>query len=315
MQALMRAHLGAVCKGAACSHALRLSLKNSNSDIIAGFSPQACWERTCSAYQCPLTFKLKDNAHETVDQSAEACCGKTCGSFRWPTGYHKKCSSIAGSSVDVCWGATGGVIACPYGSKKIADGASEKDVSTESYCKPTCDSITCSANQVKKKEAEKEKAEPCESIYCEKTCESFSCADGYTSKTEAAFLRAPSKDKCCEPSCKLLTCPRGFLKKPSLTKTDGLSAEACCDETCTACLKARGWKSQCKNGFLLRKDAGSVIAGSAQLAPERCCNPTCTGFSCPLGKQLIADAEKTFGTCESTCCEPTPCTSLACPPV
>ena len=193
MQALMRAHLGAVCKGAACSHALRLSLKNSNSDIIAGFSPQACWERTCSAYQCPLTFKLKDNAHETVDQSAEACCGKTCGSFRWPTGYHKKCSSIAGSSVDVCWGATGGVIACPYGSKKIADGASEKDVSTESYCKPTCDSITCSANQVKKKEAEKEKAEPCESIYCEKTCESFSCPDGCTSKAGAASLREPSK--------------------------------------------------------------------------------------------------------------------------
>ena len=142
-------------------------------------------------------------------------------------------------------------------------------------------------------------------FYCEKTCESFSCADGYTSKTEAAFFRAPSKDKCCEPSCKLLTRPGGFLKKPSLTKTDRQ----------TACLKARGWKSQCKNGFLLRKDAGSVIAGSAQLAPERCCNPTCTGFSWPLGKQLIADAEKTFGTCESTCCEPTPCTSLACPPV
>ena len=173
MQALMRAHLGAVCKGAACSHALRLSLKNSNSDIIAGFSPQACWERACSAYQCPLTFKLKDNAHEAVDQSTEACCDNTCGSFQCPTGYHKKCSSSAGSSVDVCCVTTCGGITCPYESKRIADGASVKDVSAESCCKLTCDSITCSAGQVKKEEAEKEKTEPCESTCCEKDLRVF----------------------------------------------------------------------------------------------------------------------------------------------
>ena len=97
-------------------------------------------------------------------------------------------------------------------------------------------------------------------------------------KMEAALLRSPNTEQCCEPSCKLFSCPMGLLKKPSFIKTDGFATEACCDATCTACPKTRGWTFQCKKGFLLREDAGSVVAGSAQLAPERCCRPTCAGF-------------------------------------
>ena len=263
-------------------------------------------------------------------------------SFQCPAGYRKKCNSIVGSSVDVCCVATRGVITCPYGSEKFTYSSSLKDAPAESGCKPTCDSITCSAGYAKKERPETcdvpcsvefvngrmayykryettsaaaylkcldhvadkgtplgrkcmlgcqpsndmlsagkqslSSSEPGECTCCEMTCEAFSCPDGQPSKTEAALLRSPNTEQCCEPSCKLFSCPMGLLKKPSFIKTDGFATEACCDATCTACPKTRGWTFQCKKGFLLREDAGSVVAGSAQLAPERCCRPTCAGF-------------------------------------
>ena len=115
-------------------------------------------------------------------------------------------------------------------------------------------------------------SEPCESTWCEKTCSAFSCPDDYSAKTEAALLKAPSTEKCCEASCCRFSCPRGFIEKPS--GAVGFSTDACCDATCTACPKARGYSFRCPRGSQLRGDADSIIAGSAQLAPERCCEST-----------------------------------------
>ena len=159
--------------------------------------------------------------------------------------------------------------------RKCLDHVADKGTPLGRKCMPGCQP---SNDMLSAGKQSLSSSEPGECTCCEMTCEAFSCPDGQPSKTEAALLRSPNTEQCCEPSCKLFSCPMEFLKKPSFIKADGLSTEARCDATCTACPKARGSTFQCKNNFLLRKGADSVVAGSAQLAPERCCRPTCAGF-------------------------------------
>ena len=157
-------------------------------------------------------------------------------SFQCPAGYRKKCNSIVGSSVDVCWAATCGVTSCPYGSEKITFSSSWKDASAKPWCKPTCDSITCSAGYVKK-----ERPETCD-VRCSvvfvngcraryKRYETTSAATYRKCLDNVADRGTPLGRKCkpgCQPSDAMLA-----AGKQSVSSSEPCES-TCCEMTCEA---------------------------------------------------------------------------------
>ena len=71
--------------------------------------------------ECSPGYVRKDDAAGIVASNSEACCQKTCSTFRCPHGHINKGHSIIVDSYDECCVKTCKAVQCPRGHTLIED--------------------------------------------------------------------------------------------------------------------------------------------------------------------------------------------------
>ena len=84
--------------------------------------------------ECSPGYVRKDDAAGIVASNSEACCQKTCSTFRCPHGHINKGRDIIGDSYDECCVKTCKAVQCPRGHTLIEDYNKVITVSSESCC-------------------------------------------------------------------------------------------------------------------------------------------------------------------------------------